>query len=603
MMQKKNNEKKWIEQFQQCTLIDEHSRVFVPARAYQLFYGKQDESYRFHDPDGFNALYSAYRDKLRTEVISQTLRYLAFIGISLDEKEVNHYIKKHPGQYDKLLKHSYFILKTLAHQKADLNIENPFADNLSEIYFLKQIAGGMEAVQFNLFDELELPELYNKYITIPEGYGDDPIVKDLFDQIENSDKSYFISGKAGTGKSTFIHYFARNTKKRILLTAFTGIAAINVGGETLHSFFLFPLKPLMPGDEEIKIFHRNSPKRKVIQNLDVLVIDEVSMLRSDILEAIDHSLRMNGGDPSKVFGGKQILFVGDIFQLPPVLNQRNEAEAALFKEKFRSHYFFDSLAFKELKPTYFEFGKVHRQKEDQRFVQLLEKVRRCEEDPFMLEEINDRYNPAVTDDMADFTILLTAHNYVADHENSRKLKALPYRSYLFQAKTEGNFSMERFPTSPVLELKKNAQIIFVKNDLSGDRRWVNGTIGIIDFISDDHIEVRLQEGKTYKIERETWENRRYSYDRQKRQIVSELVGTFTQFPIKLAWAITIHKSQGLSFDNVIIDLGRGAFVNGQAYTALSRCRRLSGITLRRRLSFSDLILDERIVDFDEGLNR
>jgi len=231
--------------------------------------------------------------------------------------------------------------------------------------------------QLNLFEGLELPELYNKFSILPENYENDPIIKDLFNRIENSNNSFFITGKAGTGKSTFVQYFAQKTQKKILMTAFTGIAAINVGGQTIHSFFRFPLKPLMPEDDEIIIFKDFTQKYKIIQKIDTIIIDEVSMLRSDILEAIDYSLRRNGGDPNKRFGGKQILFIGDIFQLPPVTDSTDEVVKYLFSEIYKSEYFFDSHSYKEIAPIYFEFNKSHRQKDDLPFVELLDEVRIC----------------------------------------------------------------------------------------------------------------------------------------------------------------------------------------------------------------------------------
>ena len=319
------------------------------------------------------------------------------------------------------------------------------------------------------------------------------------------------------------------------------------------------------------------------------------MLRSDILEAIDYSLRKNGGDPEKRFGGKQILFVGDIFQLPPVKDTNGDVEQILFSEIYASEYFFDSPAFQAIKPHYFEFRKSHRQKEDLQFIRLLDRVRTYEANQQTISKLNERYYPDYLPGIDEFIINLTANNPIANTENYKKLQELPYTSFTFEAKIEGEFQEDKFPTSKILELKKNAQVIFVRNDPA--HRWVNGTIAKIDFISGNLIEVRLQDGSIHQLEPATWENRRYKYDRKKRKIVSEVIGTFTQYPVKLAWAITIHKSQGLTFDQVMIDLGTGAFVNGQVYTALSRCRTLNGIVLKRKLRPQDLIADKRIIEF------
>ncbi|MGV8137809.1 MAG: ATP-dependent RecD-like DNA helicase [Mangrovibacterium sp.] len=593
----KNIERKWIGNFMKSPLVDPHSGLFLSNYAHQLFYGRQDETYPRDFPDDFIRLYKTWESGSRDKAVEKFISYLHFIGISIRKEAVANHLNKFPDDLQKLAKTCYYILKTLAHFAGDLNLANPFHDNSLNLFFLLRIESGESVTdaQLSLFEDLELPDLYSRFSGLPEGYEKDPVVKDLFDRIENSKDSFFITGKAGTGKSTFIHYFAKKTKKRVLMTAFTGIAAINVGGQTIHSFFRLPLKPLMPEDDEITLFPKNTPKYRIIQKIDAIVIDEISMLRSDILEAIDYSLRKNGGDPGKRFGGKQILFVGDIFQLPPVRAINGNVEQILFSEVYASEYFFDSPAFQEIKPQYFEFRKSHRQKDDLLFVSLLDKVRTYEADRETLFSFNERYDPDYLPGTDEFVIKLTANNTLANVGNFKKLQELPYTSFNFSAGIEGEFQEDKFPTSKNLELKKSAQVIFVRNDPA--RRWVNGTIAKIDFISGDLIEVRLQDGNVYPLEPATWENRRYKYDRKKRKVVSEVIGTFTQYPVKLAWAITIHKSQGLTFDHVVIDLGAGAFVNGQVYTALSRCRKLNGIVLKRKLRPEDLITDKRIIEF------
>jgi len=590
-------EQEWVENFKKSALVNSETGVFNSKIAHQLFYGKYDDNYPSDYPHDFLNFYNICNEGDRNVLIENLSEYLHFIGIKIRLVAIKNHISKFPDDYTKLTNKCYFIFKTLAHYADDLNINNPYYDNNGDLFFLLRIESeeSINGGQLNLFEDIELPDLYSKFSNLPEGYENDPEIIKLFDQIENSNNSFFITGKAGTGKSTFVHYFAQKTSKKVLLTAFTGIAAINVGGQTIHSLFRFPLKPLLPQDDEITIFREFTQKYKLLQKTDTIIIDEVSMLRSDILEAIDYSLRRNGGDPNKKFGGKQLIFIGDIFQLPPVVDSTDEVERFLFSKIYNSEYFFDSPAYIETAPQYFEFKKSHRQKDDMPFVELLDKVRTCEVNELILGKLNDRYDPTYIPKNDEFVINLTVNNAIANAENNKKLMELPYSNFKFEAKIEGEFSPDKYPTSISLELKKNAQVIFIKNDSA--KRWVNGTIAKIDFISGDLIEIRLQDKSIHRIESVTWENRKYKYNKEKKQIVSEVVGTFTQFPIKLAWAITVHKSQGLAFDNVNIDLGTGAFVNGQVYTALSRCRTLQGITLKRKLRKEDIIADSRIIDF------
>jgi ATP-dependent exoDNAse (exonuclease V) alpha subunit len=351
----------------------------------------------------------------------------------------------------------------------------------------------------------------------------------------------------------------------------------------------------LPEDDEIKKFDKNSERYKIIQQIQTIVIDEVSMLRSDILEGIDYSLRKNGGDPNKLFGGKQILFVGDIFQLPPVTDETDEVDTLIFTEHYRSKYFFDSHAYKKLNPRYFEFKKSYRQDKDTAFIEILDSIRICQKRADILAKLNSRYYPNYVPKDDEFVITLASSNLIANNENIRRLDKLPYTSFRFDAEITGEFKKSRYPTNKTLELKKHSQVIFVKNDSA--KKWVNGTIAKIEFISDNILEIRLQDGSIHKLGKETWENRAYKYNNGK--IVSELKGTFTQFPIKLAWAITIHKSQGLTFEKVVIDIGNGAFINGQLYTALSRCKSLTGIALKKLITPNDIIIDHRIIDFHE----
>lgn len=434
----------------------------------------------------------------------------------------------------------------------------------------------------------------NATVEIPDNYPNDPFLDKLFNRIESSDDHFIITGKAGTGKSTFLQYLAKESGKNILITAFSGIAAINIGGVTLHSLFQFPLKPLLPGDDSIKEFRDSSPKVRLLKKADTLIIDELSMLRSDIFQAIDTSLRINTGNRLQPFGGKQVILIGDIFQLPPVV-QNNPVEKEIFSETYRSEYFFDAPVFRETDFHFVELFKVYRQ-EEKDFIELLNKIRTCNITRRDLQRLNTRYEPGYLPGEDDYVVTLTTTNRVANAENRRRLELLETPARRFSASIEGDFPPDRFPTDEVLELKEGAQVIFIKNDLNG-RRWVNGTIAKIDHVDDDSIVVRLEDGSCHELEKEIWHNIRYTYNRRKHRIEEEVIGTFVQYPVKLAWAMTIHKSQGLTFDKVILDLGRGAFVNGQLYVGLSRCRKFDGLFLKKRVRPGDVIEDRRLTEF------
>lgn len=592
----KQIENTWRQNFKKSPLVTDGT--FNPSIARQLYYGPVEDS-DLPFEKGFR-YFNDNCDVSDTENnIDSLLQYLHFIGITISKRSILDGIESRMTSYQIILKRAFYIFKHLAGYDEELNIDDPYHENMGDLFFFLRIEEGDngQPKQLTLFDELELPDFYNKYIELPTGYQNDKTAQKIFDLIENSDRSIFLTGKAGTGKSTFIHYFTKQTDKSVLLVAFTGIAAINIGGQTIHSFFRFPLKPLLPNDPDITIFKPFFKKRKILEQTDTIIIDEVSMLRSDILEGLDYSLRMNGGNPSKIFGGKQLILVGDIFQLPPVIDNTDEVEKDLFKIIYDSEYFFDSVAYKQLNPETFEFDKVHRQANEE-FINLLNKVRDCSIDNNGIEELNKRHNPSFTPKPEELVVTLTTNNYLAKSENVSKLNSLPYKSHFFKANITGDFKEDKYPTDSVLELRRNSQIMLVKNDSADKgRRWVNGTIAKVEFIDDEKIEIRLKDGSFHTLQKETWENRQYQWDKNKGRITSKVVGTFEQYPIKLAWAITIHKSQGLTFDNVIIDLGSGAFVNGQLYTALSRCRTLEGLTLKRRIQERDIIEDKRLIDF------
>lgn len=408
--------------------------------------------------------------------------------------------------------------------------------------------------------------------------------------IEETDTNVFITGYAGTGKSTLLKKLLAREKKNYVVVAPTGIAAVNVAGETIHRVFKLPIRPLLPEDPDIKKFYDHSAPRELLRELDTLVIDEVSMVRVDIMNAIDRSLRLNTGKDIP-FGGKQLVMFGDLYQLEPVIHEAKE----LLTEYYESNYFFfDAPVFQQVRYTKIELKKVYRQRE-QALINILNKIR---DNSISQEEItllNENCYNSQKLDLDDFEITLTTTNARADAVNSLKLAAIRSQSYFFEGITENYFPDSKLPVERKLELKLGAQVMFVRNDVHDN--WVNGTIGTVEDLTEKDVSVRLQDNTIHKVEKCTWENIEYRYDWRARKVVSEIKGIFTQFPLRLAWAVTIHKSQGLSFDKVKVDLGSNTFACGQAYVALSRCRKLSGLKLVRPLRKEDIKTHPRVVEF------
>jgi hypothetical protein len=424
-----------------------------------------------------------------------------------------------------------------------------------------------------------------------------------------SNRSVYLTGKAGTGKSTFLRYIAQNTTKKYVIVAPTGIAAINAGGMTIHSFFNLPFTPFVPelfSDVQWAEFYNFSKeKRGIIKKADLIIIDEISMVRSDVIDAIDYRLRHFGGKKHLPFGGKQILFVGDSFQLEPIA-QCDEWQ--ILKEYYASPYFFSARTFKEMNFMNIELKKVYRQS-DEKFISLLNKVRVNQAKTEDLLELNKNFLPNFAPNDNDGYITLATKRDIVDATNLQKLNQLEGELFSFEGIIEGKFGRENstnddlLPTNKVLDLKKGAQVMFVKNDRG--RRWVNGTIGVIEKISAKSISVTINnkdEKITYELEKVTWENVKYELDKKTGEIINTVIGTFTQYPIKLAWAITIHKSQGLTFDKLVIDMGGGAFSAGHTYVALSRCTSLEGIKLRTPIKLSDIIVRDEVIRLSQTAN-
>ena len=411
--------------------------------------------------------------------------------------------------------------------------------------------------------------------------------------MEKTNQSLFITGKAGTGKSTLLDYFCLHTDKIPVVLAPTGVAALNVKGQTIHRFFNFYI------DITPQKVRKNKPKNaKLYKKLKTIIIDEVSMLRADLLDCIDTFLQMYGPKPNKPFGGVQMIFVGDLYQLPPVVRSK---EKEFFSKHYKTPYFFSAQAFDNFEITIVELEKVYRQK-DQGFIDLLNGIRNNSIEQESISRLNDRYLPDFKSDEKQFYISLTTTNKKADQINDSHLQALPKKLHSSEAIIIGDFGKEYSPTAVELQFKVSSQIMLLNNDQK--KRWVNGSVGVIKAIKTDedeekYLEVILQDNsRIVSVYPFTWEVYRFSFDGQ--EIISEPIGKFTQFPIRLAWAITIHKSQGKTFDRVIIDIGHGTFVAGQMYVALSRCTSFKGIVLKTPIKKTHIRTDYRIFDFLTG---
>lgn len=430
-----------------------------------------------------------------------------------------------------------------------------------------------------------------------------PEFQDAWDVLQHTHRSVFLTGKAGTGKSTFLKYIRDNTKKKTVVLAPTGIAAVNVGGQTMHSFFKIPFKPMVPDDPDYanparmrKMLRYTKEKVKLIQQLELIIIDEISMVRADIIDFVDRVLRVYSGNMREPFGGKQLLFVGDIFQLEPVVTHDTRD---ILRRYYRNFFFFNARAFEQINLVPIELRKIYRQS-DSDFIALLDRVRINRATPADMSRLNQRCNPDYQEVNGEFAITLATRRDTVDSINDEHMKALKTPEFVYEGVIEGDFPENSLPTAFQLALKEGAQVIFIRNDKQG--RWCNGTIGRVTRLSDQSVYVALENGAEMQVEWEIWENMQYSYNEKEKKVEEKVLGSFSQLPLKPAWALTVHRSQGLTFSRVVIDFAGGAFTGGQTYVALSRCTSLEGITLLKPLSERDIIVNPAVVEFSRQFN-
>ena len=421
-------------------------------------------------------------------------------------------------------------------------------------------------------------------------------------------RSLFLTGKAGTGKSTFLRYIAATTKKKHIVLAPTGIAAINAGGSTLHSFFKLPFHPLLPNDSQYSIrnlrktMKYNGEKCKLLREVELIIIDEISMVRADIIDFIDKVLRVYNRNMREPFGGKQMLFVGDIYQLEPVVR---DEDRQLLHPFYPSAFFFDAKVFQQMQLVSIELTKVYRQN-DPTFIALLDHIRTSAVTATDLYTLNHQVGAQVDTAANGLAITLSTRRDMVDYINSTRLRELEGEATLFEGVIEGDFPENNLPSPLHLELKVGAQVLFVRNDK--EKRWVNGTLGTITGFTQNEedtpgtIQVCTEDGAELDVEREIWGNIKYSFNEKEQKIEEQTIGTFRQFPLRLAWAITVHKSQGLTFRYVKIDFSGGVFAGGQTYVALSRCTSLQGISLQKPIRPEDIFIKSEVIRFAHTYN-
>jgi ATP-dependent exoDNAse (exonuclease V) alpha subunit len=436
----------------------------------------------------------------------------------------------------------------------------------------------------------EVPDEKNEALTLPGDFELSDEFIAAFETIENTQNHICVTGEAGTGKTTLLKYLRLKTQKPYIVLAPTGIAAINCYGQTIHSFFRFPHK-LIQKNQLRKIARAG----KIFSKLRLLIIDEASMMRADLLDGIDYALRLNRNRMDEPFGGVQVVLFGDLFQLAPIVDKEL---AGYYDQMYETPYFFSSQIFKAAQFQRVNLRKIYRQR-DLEFISLLNKIRNKTFETHDLERLNQRVDPELCESSED-RIILTTTNAAAKAINESRLAKIEERVHIYPAVISGEFDQASYATESELRLKVGAQVLMTKND--PEKRWVNGSIGVITELGKDSMEVRIG-NSVHAVEPAVWQKIKYKYDKETEQITEDVTGSFEQYPLKLAWAITIHKSQGLTFDHVIVDLHHRAFAHGQVYVALSRCRSLEGLVLRRPVTERDIIFDERVQLFTDEFSR
>lgn len=417
-----------------------------------------------------------------------------------------------------------------------------------------------------------------------------PRFRQVLEAVNDRTANLFITGKAGTGKSTLLKYIAAREDRNTIVLAPTGLAALNAGGVTIHSFFKLPLRPFVPGDKGIPKFGDHDAKAEIIRAADLIIIDEVSMVSADLLDAVDQALKINNNSAAP-FGGKQVLLFGDMFQLEPVIADPEARE--LIEDCYPSAFFFDAYGFRQGAFQNIELDKIYRQR-DKNFIRLLNKVRTGAINQTEVDELNNKCYQQTRMVLDDFAICLCTSNRIATGINHQKMQQIRSRAITFMGSLQGKFDPKRVPTPQELVLKVGAKVMILKNG----HEYANGTIGILEHIDKEFCTLRLPNNREINIEAYTWEQLEFKYNRRERRVVSQVIGTYTQMPLLPAWAITIHKSQGLTFDSVHLDLGQGTFAAGQAYVGLSRCTSFTGLSFARKLYLEDILVHPRVLEFN-----